>query len=116
MARKDFDEYYANIYKQYNDLQKTLADMSKEVEDNIVEPERVDNLKKLIEPIKTSYQILTTVKYLLDRPKRKNKVKAYENRSNKFINIAEDNTKEGIINRNKNIIQTLKDNRIWGNY
>ena len=75
MARKDFDEYYNRIFEQHERLMKVLEDMSKEVEENIIPPERLDELKKTIQPVKTSYETLLYIKYLLDMPNRNRKSK-----------------------------------------
>lgn len=78
MAKKHFDEYFNKIYNQYLQLQQVLEDMTKEVEQNIIAPERIEELKKTIQPVKTSYEILLYVKYLLNMPQKKSKIKKYK--------------------------------------
>lgn len=105
MAKRDFDVYYNKIFKQYNDLQITLEDMSKQAAEGMIEPERLEALKATVAPVVTSFQTLSYIKYLLDKPKRKTKIKRYDDRllkrSGKF-------TGDNILNNNKDIINNLK--------
>lgn len=103
MAKRDFDEYYNKIFKQYNDLQVTLEDMSKQASEGMIEPERLEALKNTVTPVLNTFQTLSYIKYLLDKPTRKGK--RYNNmllkRSGKF-------TGDNILNNNKDIINNLK--------
>ena len=45
MARRDFDNYYNQICNQYFELQQVLEDLSKEVSEGMIEPERIEQLK-----------------------------------------------------------------------
>ena len=107
MAKKDFDEYYNKIFKQYNDLQVTLEDMSKEVSDGMIEPERLEALKNTIAPVATSFQTLSYIKYLLDIPTRKTKRKRY-NTNNYLLKRAGDCNGNNIMSNNQNIIDNVK--------
>ena len=77
MARRDFDEYYRKIASQLFELDKVFKDLSAEADAGIVEPERIEQLKITIEPIRTSYHTLSYIKYLLDMPARKSKRARY---------------------------------------
>ena len=114
MAKKDFDEYYNSILKQYLDLKKTLNDMSEEVENNLLEPERLEGIKNLIKPIKESCQTVTYIKYLLDKPSRKSKINKYNQRSHKLLKQSEGYTQKDIMNKNDEILKGLKGSKIWG--
>ena len=45
MSKRDFDKYYDNISAQYAELQEVLADLSQEVSTDMIEPERIEQLK-----------------------------------------------------------------------
>ncbi len=108
MSKKQFDEYFNNIYFQYLQLQRVLEDMSKEVEENIIPPERIEELKKTIQPVKSSYETLLYVKYLLDMPQRKSKVKKYERQElSRVKKKSGDNFGTEVLNRNKSIIKDI---------
>ena len=67
MARRDFDAYYNKIASQLFELDRVFKDLSQEADAGMVEPERLEQVKKTIEPIKNSYQTLSYIKYLLDK-------------------------------------------------
>lgn len=107
--KKDFDEYYNQICKQYNELQMVLKDLSKEVDEGIIEPERIDQLKVTISPIENSYKILSYIKYLLDKPckSKKNKIEKYKHRNKKLLEISKGKTQQEIQEENEKILKNL---------
>ena len=107
MARKHFEEYLSVITQQYISLNETLQDMSKEVDDGMIEPERLDQLKATIAPVKQSFDTLTYIKYLLDKPTRTAKHKSYNNRNKKVIKQTQHVTQDVVVKRNKEIIDNL---------
>lgn len=107
MARKDFDNYYQQIYKQFHQLNEVFNDLAKDVAEGMVEPERQKELEKTIEPIKASYQTLSYIKYLLDKPTRKNKHESYDRRSKKLLDISKGNQQKDLVERNAKILDSL---------
>ena len=105
--KKDFDEYYYKIVRQYNELQVALQDMSQQASKGMIEPERVEALKATIAPVVTSFQTLSYIKYLLDKPARKTKHKRY-NTSNKLLANSGRMTCDNIVRHNSGIIDNLK--------
>lgn len=71
MARKDFELYYSNIKKQYFELLDLMKVAGEEAAKNLVDPDVLDNLKKVIQPVRNSYMSLAYVEYLLNLPKDK---------------------------------------------
>lgn len=107
MARKHFDAYYQQICKQFHQLNEVFNDLAKEVAEGMVEPERQKELEKTIEPIKTSYQTLSYIKYLLDKPTRKEKHKGYDMRSKNLLNISKGRQQCDIVANNDRILKGL---------
>ena len=107
MARKHFDEYLTTITKQYMDLQETLKEMTVESETGMIEPERLDQLKMTIAPIKNSFDNLMYVKYLLDMPTRKSKHNKYNNVNKKVIENTKSVCKESVVKRNEEVLANL---------
>lgn len=107
MARKHFDEYLSIVTQQYMQLNETLADMSKEFQQGMIEPERLDQIKATILPVKQSFDTLTYIKYLLDKPTRAAKHKGYNNRNKKVLKQVENVTQGKVIERNKEVINNL---------
>lgn len=107
MARKHFDEYLNTITKQYRDLQETLSEMTVESESGMIEPERIDQLKATIQPIKNSFDTLIYIKYLLDMPNRKSKQKNYDS-ANKYIKeYTKSVCMEKVYETNKHVLENL---------
>ena len=107
MARKDFDEYLSVITRQYLELNDVLAEMSKEVSENIIEPERLEQLKATIAPVKQSFDTLNYIRYLLDKPTRKSKHEWYNKQNKSVIRSTQHVDKESTCKRNKEIIDNL---------
>jgi hypothetical protein len=108
MARKDFDEYYNKISSQLFELDKVFKDLSAEVDTGMVEPERIEQLKITIEPIKTSYHTLSYIKYLLDKPTRKSKHSRYDSQNRKILSSTKGYQSGDYIDKNSQILRGLK--------
>ena len=108
MAVKHIKEYYEQVCDQYVMMNEELRDFQKEVENGLVEPERIDNLKKMIEPLKNNYMTLSWIMYLLNQPNRDNKERAYQKRNKKFIESLDKNfNKESIMKQNDEVIKSI---------
>lgn len=108
MAKKHFDEYYRSIYSQYVGLKKTLDDLSQDALNNMIEPERLEQLKRTIQPVKSSYDMLTYVKYLLDMPARKQKRAKYDRQNKKVIDRTTPYTADNLRKTNSEYIRNIK--------
>lgn len=108
MARKDFDNYYNKICLQYRELQNVLADISKEVSEGMIEPERLEQVKQTILPVENNYKTLGYIKYLLDKPSRRSKHKKYDKVNSKLVSSCSGRTQSDLIGENDNIINNLK--------
>lgn len=108
MSRKHFDDYYNKICSQFFSLNEVFDDLSKEVAEGMVEPERLEQLKVTIQPIKDSYQTLSYIKYLLDKPQRSHKQPRYKNVNKKLLEISEGHQAEDVLKNNKQILDSLK--------
>ena len=108
MAVKHIKEYYEQVCDQYVMMNDELRDFQKEVENGLVEPERLDNLKKMIEPLKNNYMTLSWIMYLLNQPNRDSKERAYQKRNKKFIESLDKNfNKEAIMKQNDEVIKSI---------
>ena len=108
MSRKDFDEYYNKIYSQFYSLNEVFEDLSKEVAEGMVEPERQKQLELTIQPIRDSYQTLRYIKYLLDKPAKKSKEPRYKSMNRKLLEATKGYHDEDFINKNDEILKSLK--------
>ena len=105
--KKDFDDYYNQICRQYAELQEVLADLSDEVSNDMIEPERIKQLKLTIKPVENSYRTLSYIKYLLDKPKRASKQRRYNSSSKNLLLASAGHTQEEVVKENKSIIDNL---------
>lgn len=105
MAIEDVKNYYNSVCEDYHELLQTLKDMEEEYNKNLVSPETLENLKKQIEPIKINYQTISYIIFLLNRPKKKAKIRKYERQHNK--NIGTYKTLEDVKKENRNILNNI---------
>lgn len=107
MARKDFDQYYNQICSQYFELQEVMKDLSEEVSNGMIEPERIEQLKQTIVPVENNYRTLGYIKYLLDKPTRKSKHAKYNQMNKKLLKQCEGRTQEDLVKENNEVISHL---------
>lgn len=107
MAKKDFEDYYKKVYSQFYSLQQVFDDLTEEIAKGMVEPERKEQLEKTIEPIKNSFQTLSYIKYLLDKPARKHKEPRYKRANKKLLELSQGKHANDILKNNQDIINSL---------
>ena len=108
MAKRDFDDYYNKVYAQFHSLQQAFDEMSKEVNSGMVEPERLKQLELTITPIKDSYHTLSYIKYLLDKPAKKQKLPRYKQMNKKLLDVCKGYKDTDVLKRNSDILNSLK--------
>lgn len=109
MSKKDFDEYYKQLTDQYLDIIEQLNSFEKRVEENMVEPERLDILKETFQPIIDNYKMISWVAFLLNKPTKEKKAKKYEKMTKKkYSQIETKFSKEGLLSQGEQILQLLE--------
>lgn len=109
MAKKDVDEYYAQVCHDYSEMLSTLTDMEEAFNENLVSEAQLNQVKSMIEPLKRNYMTLSWVIYLLNKPTRKEKTDRYNRQMKKFLkdkDLLRD--KEHILQENQSVISDLK--------
>ena len=108
MARKHFEEYYSKIKNQYFDLLNTLKEADDLVNKNMADPQVLENLTAILQPVKNSYLSLAYIEYLLNLPKNKVIQKRNE-RQFKTLLSRLDQSKVGssVIAQNNNAIEEV---------
>ena len=107
MSRKDVQNYYDQMFQDYYEMVEALKDMEKECAEGLVSPDRVEQLKKMLEPIKLNYGRLSYVMFLLNKPNKKEKQKWYA-KQNKNKAFPSEYTLDGVKQENKNALQEAK--------
>lgn len=109
MAVKHIKEYFDQICDQYHEMLEEIRDFEEEAKQGLIEPERLDLIKQQIEPLKNNYERWSYMMYLLNKPVRKQKEKAYQQRNAKFLKMIQGkNTIQGVLEENKDTIDNLK--------
>lgn len=109
MSKKDFDEYYAQVCEQYAELKGQIKEFEEVVQRGLVEPERLENMKKVFQPIMQSYETMSWVSFLLNQPTRKEKHKNYSDMmKKKTASLDKKYSKEGVIQSNRNALDDLQ--------
>lgn len=109
MAVKHVREYYDDVCNQYVAMMHEIRDFEEEANKGLFPPERLDEIKKMIEPLKANYETLSWIIFLLNQPNRKSKQKGYEIRNKKFIeSFNKARTKAGVIKENEEVINKFK--------
>lgn len=85
MANRHVIDYFNKVAKQYSDMLAEIRDFEEECKKGLIEPERLDEVKKIIEPLKNNYMTWSYVMYLLNLPNRESKVKTYKRRNAKLV-------------------------------
>lgn len=113
MAVKDIKDYYYKICKQRADMLDSLKEIETSFSNGMATPEQVDNIRKITEPINTTYKMLSWIIYLLDKPNRKNKENGYIRRSKKFLDSLDiEYSKEKLLEKNQACIENLNEAKL----
>lgn len=109
MSVKHIREYYNQVCEQYNEMINNLQEFEEYAKNNIVAPEQIDNMKKLIEPIKNNYMTLSYIMFLLNSPNRKDKINKYNKQHKKQLeNIGEIKSKDIVLKEGRSILDQMK--------
>ena len=78
-------EYYDNVCKQYSEFIDEIKDLEGCVQNSVVSPETLENVKTMLEPLKQNWQMMNYIVFLLNKPNKKSKHKVYQNQNKKLI-------------------------------
>ena len=106
MAKKDVDIYFRQICEDYHELIETLHEMEEEVNKGMLDPDKLEQLKKTIEPMKINWQRISYIMFLLNKPTRKQKVNKYEKQNIKMFH--DNSTLNAVHEENMNCLNQIK--------
>ena len=109
MSKKDFDREYKQIESQYLEMLKNLKDMEQELANGLVNPDMFEQMKEIIKPLKTNYEMWNYIKFLLNKPTRKQKEERYRNQNKKLISQMK--TFEQMKEENNQVLNELQEYR-----
>lgn len=108
MSKKDVDKYYTQVCADYKLMKETLQDMEEEFNSSLQDLDRIEQLKKMIEPVKTNYERISYIMYLFNKPNKKQKRFSYEFQNKKVLKKYEDSSLEKIHQENLTVIDNMK--------
>lgn len=85
MSVKHVKEYYNQLFKDFHEMTTMLREMEDECQKNLISEEQLENIKKTIEPIKTNFERIQYIMFLLDQPNKKEKVARYKKRNEALL-------------------------------
>lgn len=85
MSIKDVKRYYAQIEKQYFEMNQTAKELNEECAKGNIPQSMVDQAQAMTLPLKQNYERLSYIIYLLNKPNREPKNNWYE-KQNKQLN------------------------------
>lgn len=107
MSKKDFDREYIQIESQYLEMLENLKDMEKELADGLVNPDLLEQMKEIIKPLRTNYEMWNYIKFLLNKPTKKKKEEKYKNQNKKLM--VKMKTLEETKEENNKVLDELKE-------
>ena len=109
MAAKDVIEYYNKVCADYTEMLSTLTEMEDEFNKNLISEAQLEQLKKIIQPLKDNYMTLSWVVFLLNKPSRKEKFKGYDRQMTKFKSDKDiSRTMENVLKQNQSVLDEIK--------
>ena len=107
MAREDVQEYYEKICVDYAELLSTL----KEMEQEGVPKESVEQISSMVTKLKENYQRVSYIMFLLNKPKRKSKYNKYLKANKSLIKyLKSQNAFDTELAENQQVLNELKNN------
>lgn len=108
MSVKHFKKYYNEVCNQYMEMIDDLKEFEQMASNNIIEPERLESIKQEMIPLKSNYQTLSYISYLLNLPNKKDKQKKYERVNKHLLKISKGKQEKDIINENNKTLNNIK--------
>ena len=109
MSVRDVKIQYEKVCNQYLEMKKEVQDWEIEASKNMVDPERLKNLKEMIAPLMKNYERWSYIMFLLNQPVRKSKQAKYKKQNQKRLNsLNKDNSIESTLKENEDVINKVR--------
>lgn len=114
MAKRDVDKYYRQITEQYQEAMQDLSDIENS-HDVMYPPETIENIKVMADSIKTTYDILSWVMYLMNKPTKKSKAYKYAKTTKKMrFSMNHDKKPEVVVSANRETLNLITEEKESG--
>ena len=117
MAKKHVNQYFLEVENQYFEMLTNLQEAKKLLVENQFSEETYIQMDKAVQNLKTNYERIAYIIFLLNKPNKKDKKEAKIFTS--WYNRLRFASKEAILNENKDVLahlkQLLKEGKIGAN-
>jgi len=108
MSKKHVDEYFNTIANQYHEMLEALHEIEEECSKGLMDPDRLEQIKTMIAPLKENYMRISYIMFLLNTPNKESKIRRYQEQNKRLLNKIPDKDKlEGIRKENQEIIENI---------
>ena len=107
MSVKDIRNYQLELAAQAKEMEENLAELTELANNNIVSPDRIEEVKQLCDTIKTNRDRVTYLLYLLHKPNKKKKQAAYDRQHRHMVK--ENSTLEAVKAENSKCLRRMKE-------
>lgn len=108
MSKRHVDEYFNTIADQYHEMLQALHEIEEECSKGLMDPDRLEQIKTLIEPLKENYMRISYIMFLLNKPNREKKMKKYEEQNKRLLSkIPKEDRLESIKAENQKTIDNI---------
>lgn len=108
MSKKHVDKYFNVVANQYHEMLQALKEVEEECNNNLMDPDRLEQIKTMIEPLKQNYMRISYIMFLLNQPDKEEKAKEYKQQHKKLLSkIPKKDRLEGIKKENSEIIKNI---------
>ena len=110
MALRDVKEYYYKVQAQYLEMKADLEDFNEALRAGHITEDQLEGVKNDVFQLEQNYNRLTYVLFLLEQPRRKEKVKAFNERNESLVNYfkTEQASEEEVLEENKSVLNHLR--------
>lgn len=109
MSKKHVEQYYEEVCAQYKEMLENIHDFEELAQNNIISPERLEEYNKNIITLKTNWERISYIMFLLNKPNKKEKQKKYERQNQKLLNgLDKNNSPESVLEENRKVIENQK--------
>ena len=106
MAKSHVVQYYLEVENQYLEMAENLKEMQELVAENKISAEDYEQVLREVEIIKSNYERIGYILFLLNKPNRKNK--KLDATSLSWYAALKTASKEAIVDENRDALCTIK--------
>lgn len=107
MARKHVINYFLQVENQYLEMLDNVKDFKELLDSNKVSEDEYNDFMKEVEVLKTNYERLSYIIFLLNKPNKDDKKEILQNKQ--WYDALKTSSKEALLDESKDALSTLKE-------